>query len=218
MHDVHVFGDSHWRVFFPFLNKGAPGVGFEHDGIRTVDMVANELSGATMHGLLNDHSRNGARQRILSDLDVLKGVENVGLVFGEVDVRYHNRHYFRRDGTLDELEVLKLLIRYKEFIDRDLFCSGRVRGHVFVYYGFHYPLGPDTLLDADTRMGPAVERASRLHEVIGDRLYDVLGFTRFPVHVMHNVHAPSMVSEDGVHLAPERAFPMVHACMKGVLR
>lgn len=217
-HDVYVFGDSHWRVFFPFLNSGAPGKEFEYEGIRMIDMVANELSGATIHGLLNDHSKRGTRQRILHDLDTLQGVPNVALTFGEVDVRYHNSRYFRSDGRLDEVAILKLLLRYKEFIEVDLFGSGRVSGAVFVYYGFHYPDGPETLLHEGVAMGhDSFMRAATLHQVLERKLPEVLCFTTSPVHVMINPHAPSMVSEDGVHLLPERTYPMIHARMKQVL-
>jgi hypothetical protein len=217
-HDVYVFGDSHWRVFFPFVNSGSPGRAFEHNGIRTVDMVANELSGATMHGLLNDHSKRGARQRVLHDLDTLGGVGIVGLVFGEVDVRYHNARYFRPDGRLDEVAIMGVLLRYKHFIERDLFDVGRVTGGVFVYYGFHYSLGPETLLQEGLPMGDAAfQRAAVLHQVIERKLPEVLCFTSNPIHVMLNSHAHSMVSDDGVHLLPEKTFPMIHARMKQVL-
>lgn len=221
MHDVYVWGDSHWRVFFPFVNHGSPGVFHEHDGIRVVDMVANELSGATMYGLLNDRSKNGARTRILSDLRQLgtQGiVENVALVFGEVDVRYHNHRYFN-GGVLDESSVLRLLLRYKQFIEHDLFRSGLVRQNVFVYYGFAYPQGEATLLQPGQPMGESVYRARALHQAISEMLPTVLGFTSHGVHTVTAQHPKTelMVSGDGVHLVPELIFPLTHSAMETVL-
>ncbi len=217
-HEVHVFGDSHWRNFFPFLNTGSPGATWEQDGIRTIDMVANELSGATMYGLLNTNSKNGARNRILGDLDRLGGVENVGLVFGEVDVRYpqHHDRYFRPDGSLITCEVLNLLVRYRRFIEEDLIVSRRVRGFIFVYFGFAYPKGPDTLLQPGLPMGDqAFGRAKELERAISSHLSDDVSIVTD--RVQHRVKTimgyrswvEPMVSQDGVHFLPERIFPEV---------
>ena len=106
MNDVYVFGDSHWRVFFPFVNHGDASANVSHTGerrgikVRTIDTIANELSGSTMWGLLNDSSRHGARNRILNTLKSLNGVDSVGLVFGEVDARYHYERYYDRNQIL----------------------------------------------------------------------------------------------------------------------
>lgn len=217
-HEVHVFGDSHWRVFFPFVNHGEPGLTFESNGIRVIDMVGNGLSGATMHGLLNDRSRHDARRRIMASLDALGGVENAALTFGEVDVRYHNARYFTEEGRLDELAVLGLLMRFKEFVEVDLFRAGRVRSNLFIYYGFSYPMGPATHLHPEVTLGEeGFARATLLHEVMGRKLPEILCFTMNGVHVMINPHAASMVSDDGVHLLPERTYPMISSYMRGVL-
>jgi len=136
-HEVYVFGDSHWRVYFPFLNTGAPGICHESKGIVTLDTTANELSGATMYGLRKEQTRIGARKRILDTIDGYGSVENVGLVFGEVDLRYHYERYFR-DGMIHMPSVLDLVLGYRRFIEDDLIRTGRVQNKVFVYYGFRY--------------------------------------------------------------------------------
>lgn len=219
MHDVYCFGDSHWRVFFPFVNHGSPGVTHEQDGIRYVDMVANELSGATMYGLMNDSSKNGARRRILGDLDRIGPVQNVGLVFGEVDLRYHNHHYVI-DDTIDCLAVLKTLVRYKQFIDYDLVRAGRVTNAVFVYYGFSYPRFEDTLLQPGVPIGDRVWTALNLRDEFIRLIPEVLPNThKNRVHLI--VNSPCIgdaVSEDGVHLKPEAVFPLVHSIVGTVLR
>ncbi len=220
MHEVHVFGDSHWRVFFPFVNNESPGVAYEQDGICMLDMVANELSGATMYGLLNDNSRNGARPRILETLDRLNGVENVALVFGEVDVRYHADRYFRPDGSLDESAVLELLLRYKRFIEDDLIQSDRVSGNVFVYYGFAYPRGERTLLQPGIEMGlERFHRAMMLHTAISYWLPIILGFTSKQIRpiILSPDHVIGMVSADGVHLDPSRSFHVVFSKIEMIL-
>lgn len=136
-HEVYVFGDSHWRVYFPFLNTGAPGVCHEADGIVTLDTTANELSGATMYGLRKDVTRIGARRRIIDTLKQYGSVENVGLVFGEVDLRYHYGRYFK-DDTLYMPAVLDLVTGYRKFVEDELFRPGLVQNKVFLYYGFRY--------------------------------------------------------------------------------
>lgn len=222
MREIYVFGDSHWRTFFPFVNTGSPGVAHEQEGYRIVDMVANELSGATMYGLLNPNSKNGARRRILGDLDRIGGVENVGLVFGEVDCRYpqHHDRYFRPDGTLMVSEVQNLLARYRRFIEEDLFATGRVRDRAFVYFGFTYPKGPQTLLQPNLPMGDmAFNRARTMVDSIGQfirpsghdtlRVGDpILRYSRAHGKIVPIVGHPNYadVSADGVHLETSVTF------------
>jgi hypothetical protein len=209
-HEVYAFGDSHWRVFFPFLNTGSPGVCYEQSGIVTLDTTGSELSGATMWGLMNPTSRQGARRRILATLDDKSGVDSVGLVFGEVDVRFHNRRYFVDDDRISIGSVYELISRYKRFIDEDLLLSGRVRHHVFIYYGFRYPLGERTppfsgsKEDRDTLF-----RMGFLNEVIETIMPEMLTFGphRDRIHTIFPGHeAVEGVSDDGVHLRPEVAY------------
>ena len=126
--DIYVFGDSHWRCFFDDLNHGGPRV-CEVDGIRFHDTTGNGLSGATIYGLLNDNSRHGARRHILKTVGEAGRDISVGLVFGEVDCRYHS-HLWRRMGGIDEVAR-----RYRKFIGEVL---ERIDGQVFVYFGFAY--------------------------------------------------------------------------------
>ncbi len=218
--DVYVWGDSHWRSFFPSVNHGAPGVFWEQDGVRTIDMVSNELSGATMYGLLNPNSKNGARNRILGDLDRLGPVDSVGLVFGEVDVRYpqHHDRYFRPDGSVMMCEVFNLLARYLRFLEEDLLASGRVRDRIFIYFGFAYPKREETLLQPGQPMGlQAWTKACTLERMIsafvGGGDFNVLRTGKWPHKIIPIIGYPShimdMVSPDGVHLLPERVYPEI---------
>lgn len=207
MHDIHVWGDSHWRIFFPFVNHGSPGVTHEHEGIRTIDMVANELSGATMWGLLNDNSKNGARRRILGDLDRIGPVENVALTFGEVDVRYHNGRYFC-DDLLSYGRVLELLSRYRRFIDEDLLWSGRVTSRVFPYFGYMYPKGEETLLQPGVTIGPRVDHATALEHLIRKEFWERL--RSLNVRPITFMMLENQVSDDGVHLVPQLMYPRIH--------
>lgn len=205
--DVHVFGDSHWRVFFPFVNHGSPGVTHEQDGVRTIDMVANELSGTTMYGLLNPNSRHHGRSRILGDLDRIGPVDNVGLVFGEVDARYHNGRYFE-GGVLCSGRVLELVSRYVKFVQEDLILSGRVRENVFIYHGFAYPKGEQTLLQPGHPIGGNCLMAEAVNHLVGQFLgpafMDIpMVKTIVPAHSVE-----SIVSSDGVHLEPERVYSL----------
>lgn len=215
MRDVHVFGDSHWRVFFPFVNHGSPGVTFEHDGVRMIDMVANELSGATMYGLLNDGSKNGARRRILQTLDDLGGVENVAMTFGEVDARYHHDRYYC-NGRFSVGRAYDLLARFKRFLDEDLIFPGRVRGKVFVYSGYCYPLGAETLLQPGVPIGEqGISRAEYLNAWIDDNLWKTVQTSRVQQISKALIGLQSEdVSQDGVHLIPERVFPRVFEIVK----
>jgi hypothetical protein len=208
MNDVYVFGDSHWRVFFPFVNHGAAAdnISHEQDGVRTIDTIANELSGATMYGLLNPNSKNGARNRVLSTIDRLGGVDNVGLVFGEVDARFHFGRYFVGD-KLSRGRIFELVSRYARFIHEDLQMSGRVRNKVFVYHGFRYPQHDSTLLQPSHPIGEDVWRANAVNSSVGDHLNHAL---RDPnVHVIRRDPLSEDVSPDGVHLIPERVYPAV---------
>lgn len=163
-----------------------------------------------MYGLLNENSKNGARRRILGDLDRLGPVENVGLVFGEVDGRYpqHHDRYFRSDGSLMIHEVIRLVARYRRFIEEDLRASKRVTGEVFVYHGFAYPKGENTLLQPSQPMGQqAFERAEVLNRAVGVWMRELLrdvAVVICPPIILH-----SWVSEDGVHLVPSEVYPHV---------
>lgn len=216
MHDVYVFGDSHWRVFFPFVNHGAASdnVSHEQDGIRTIDTIANELSGSTMWGLLNQDSRHGARRRILGTIDSLGGVDNVGLVFGEVDARYHNARYFPTGSDRISLgRVMELVGRYRRFIEEDL-LTGRVRGRVFVYHGFGYPKGPDTLLQPGEPIGERVRHAELVNDVVGDTIESMIDRYLSNVEIIRWTEVRDLVSNDGVHLIPDKIYPYVLNRMK----
>lgn len=215
MKDIYVFGDSHWRIFFPFVNHGSPGVAVELNcGIRINDMVANELSGATMYGLLNENSKNGARKRILNDLDKLGPVEYVALVFGEVDVRYHNHHYFN-DSAFIFGNGIDLLLRYIKFIKEDLLLSGRVTKKVIIFNKFFYPQKEKTLLQPGIEIGKvALDRAIILQKFIENNISMVISACdsascdlkdKVALIDCKNINE-SHVSNDGVHFDPEKTF------------
>lgn len=215
-HDVYVFGDSHWRVFFPFVNHGAAtdNISHEQDGIRTIDTIANELSGSTMYGLLNPNSRHGARNRILDTIDRLGGVENVGLVFGEVDARFHNGRYFQGDKICHG-RIQELVSRYVRFVEEDLIFSGRVRNKVFVYHGFDYPQMHDTLLQPSQPMGKeGYLRATMVNHAI--KAFLSYGAFSLTLNVHPILNYDPIVSIDGVHLDCESTYPKVLADMKRV--
>lgn len=219
-HEVYVFGDSHWRVYFPFLNTGAPGVYHEEDGITTIDTTANELSGATMWGLAHEGSKQGARRRILSTLDDFGGVENVGLVFGEVDVRYHYSRYFRPDNSLNFPLMLELITRYRRFIDEDLIGSGRVRGKVLVYYGFAYPHRELTHIQPGITIGdPEWRAASMFNSMLEQLIANVLPWCsdRICPIVPGSKNVEQFVSDDTVHLRPELYHRFILPGMKRFL-
>ncbi len=176
-HDVYIWGDSHWRVFADRVNNGPPGVMTELYGVRTIDMCANELSGATMWGLLNPNSKNGARRRILGDLDGLGGVDNVGLTFGEVDARYpqHHDRYFNAKGVIIVARLQELVARFRRFIEEDLLESRRVTGHVFFAHGYVYPKEGETLLQPGQPMGQmAYHRATDVNTYMTTLLEQML--------------------------------------------
>jgi len=217
MHNVHVYGDSHWRVFFPSVNHGSPGLFHEQNGIRMIDMVANELSGATMYGLLNGNSKNGARRRILGDLDAIGGVDNIALTFGEVDARYHSDRYFV-DGRFSAGRAFDLLARFKRFIDEDLIWSRRVRRNVFVYTGYNYPQWDRTLLQPGIPIGSRITAANFMNEWMQRLMPTILCNNDMVKMVFCNPISDDDVSSDGVHLIPERVFPRVFAQLKDYLR
>lgn len=213
-HEVYVFGDSHWRVGFPFVNHGdaKDNVSHTQDGITTIDTIANELSGATMWGLQNDSSKIGARRRILNTIDALGGVDNVLLTFGEVDARYHHDRYFPH-GKFSEGRVMELVARYYQFVDEELLASGRVRNHAFIYHGYDYPQGERTLLQPGQPIGwegwgRAMHVTSYMHGLIRDCQYGRR------VSITPMIQHPSWVSDDGVHLIPEKVYPFVLSHMK----
>lgn len=210
MKDIYVFGDSHWRIFFPFVNHGSPGVAVELNSvIRINDMVANELSGATMYGLLNENSKNGARKRILNDLDKLGPVEYVALVFGEVDVRYHNHHYFN-DSAFIFGNGIDLLLRYIKFIKEDLLLSGRVTKKVIIFNKFFYPQKEKTLLQPGIEIGKvAFDRAIILQKFIENNISMVISACdiKDKIALINNKDINELhISDDGVHFDPEKTF------------
>lgn len=212
--DVYVFGDSHWRVFFPFVNHGAATDNISHVGefdgvhVRTIDTIANELSGATMWGLLNPDSKNGARKRILNTLDGLGGVDNVALVFGEVDARYHHARYYR-DGKLSSGRIMELVSRYVKFIQEDLLMTGRVTQNIFVYHGFAYPHEGNTLLQPGQPIGDAgYMDAKRVNHIVREMLsvaFMDLPAVR-PILPADSYSISRFVSNDGVHLDPKMVY------------
>lgn len=213
--DVYVFGDSHWRVFFPFVNH-AVTTGMHNavmhsqtsdDGVtvRTIDTTGNGLSGSTMWGLLNPSSRHHARNTILNTLDSLGGVDSVGLVFGEVDARYHNERYFERDALCSG-RILELISRYTRFIQEDLVLTKRVRENVFVYHGFAYPQGEQTLLQPGQPIGSNLGKAERVNHVVKEMLS--VSFMDLPMvrPILPANRIYTMVSADGVHLDPKTVY------------
>ncbi len=212
IHDVYVFGDSHWRVFFPFVNHGAATDNVSHVGewegrkVRTIDTIANELSGSTMWGLLNPSSRHGARNRILNTLDSLGGVDNVALVFGEVDARYHNSRYFVGD-RLSIGRIWELVSRYVRFIGEDLLMTNRVRERVFIYHGFEYPKKGETLLQPGQPIGDeAFGRAETVNAAVAVCLRDAFSCMTAVRVIAPNTILHRYVSDDGVHLDPESVY------------
>jgi hypothetical protein len=218
VNDVYVFGDSHWRVFFPFVNHGAATDNVSHtqDGVRTIDTIANELSGATMYGLLNPSSKNGARNRILNTLDSLGGVDNVGLVFGEVDARYHHMRYYVDGERISRGRLYEVVARYKRFIDEDLLYTKRVRKNIFVYHGFSYPKKGETLLQPGQPIGrDGFERADYVNSEMGCAIQRLI--PSYNVHCLVRDNLPDhYVSDDGVHLVPEFIYPSVLNLMRSV--
>lgn len=211
-HEVYAFGDSHWRLFFPFTNHGGPGPTHEQDGIVTIDTTANELSGATMWGLRNSSSRHGARNRIISTIDSKGGVQNVGLVFGEVDVRYHWNRYIK-NGKLDIPAIMELLLGYRRFIDEEL-LSGRVSNKVFIYYGFRY--NPPRPNQFNSDRPPSADDVLRLHRMIEQMLPAVMSWNTNQIITItprQRLEGESGVlnavytDHDGIHPLPERIFP-----------
>lgn len=209
VNDVYVFGDSHWRVFFPFVNHGDPGI--SHTGecngvkVRTIDTIANELSGSTMWGLLNSGSRHGARNRTLNTLKNLNGVENVALVFGEVDARYHYARYHEGDKLLVS-RVIDLVSRYVRFVQEDLIQSGLVRNNVFIYHGFAYPKKEKTLLQPGQPIGKDVNRAENVNNEVNQLLTSCFRAISNVEVITTSLSVESLVSEDGVHLEPSKVY------------
>jgi hypothetical protein len=205
MADVYVFGDSHWRVFFPFVNHGSPGAIYEQDGVKTIDMVANELSGTTMYGLLNPNSRHGGRARILGDLDQLGPVDNVGLVFGEVDARYHWSRYYV-NGGLSHGKIWETIARYVRFVQEDLLNTGRVRENVFIYHGFEYPKKGETILQPGQFIGDDWERAQAVNYAFSVFLRTAFTCLQRVVPILPNECLYDLISEDGVHFEPNLVY------------
>lgn len=220
-HEVFVFGDSHWRLGFPFTNHDGPGVVHEERGIATFDTTANELSGATMWGLHKELTTHMARQRILRTIDERGGVDNVLLIFGEVDVRYHwNRYY--RDDRLYRPAIWELLLKYRQFIDQELLPVpgrvDRVRNKVFVYYGWRYdPIQPE---QQDRRRIGTGRQLLQLHreieELIGialecdDRIVPILPVFNLEHGLEHEDGSGRIAQryrdQDGVHPMPETIY------------
>lgn len=217
--EVYVWGDSHFRNFFPFLNTGSPGIAVEKNGITIIDMVANELSGATAYGLVNPNSKNGARRRVLGDLDKLKEsgvvVKNVAFTFLEVDCRYHNHNYFDSDGSISNAKVIQTLARYRQFIE-DVLSENKSIENVFVYFGYDYPKGEKTLLQPGLEIGGNYYHAIEMIAKVKTWLPKILSDSR--VHPICPMYLDLKVSDDGVHLDPawtfeHITFPVIEGCL-----
>lgn len=133
---IYPFGDSHWRVFFNQVNHFAqPWTTFDADeNLEIIDTTSNELSGATMYGLLKEKTTHNARRRIL-DFISSHEVNNIGLAFGEVDCRYHIHRFVNSKRTCKSVTD-ELADRYVHFIMNDI--SPKVSGKIFVYFGYRY--------------------------------------------------------------------------------
>lgn len=218
LHEIYVFGDSHWRVFFPFLNEDNPGICFEKNGIVFLDSTANELSGATIWGLQNENSRHQARNRILQTIDVFGSIENIALVFGEVDARFHWQKYLNEDESFNAGKVLELADRYLSFIVDDLIKPGRVTKNVFVYFGFRYPNGEETEVNPHTVLGTAFYVVRK----IVDTLEQVLPLTlqyedKIHVIIPADEEINACVGSDGVHLVPQKSFDVIFPFIESIL-
>lgn len=213
--DVFVFGDSHWRVFFPFVNH-AVTTGMHNavmheqtseDGVtvRTIDTTGNGLSGATMWGLLNPSSRLNTRNVMFNTIDSLGGVDNVGLVFGEVDARYHNDRYFV-GGKISSGRILELVSRYVRFVQEDLIITRRVRKNVFLYHGFNYPQREGTLLQPGQPIGDKFLQAEDVNRHVREHLRTAFMDLPMVKTILPDEPLYDLVSKDGVHLEPKPIY------------
>lgn len=211
VNDVYVFGDSHWRVFFPFVNHGDASANVSHTGerrgikVRTIDTIANELSGSTMWGLLNDKSRHGARSRILNTINGLGGVDSIGLVFGEVDARYHYEKYYVGNQILIS-RIIDLVSRYVKFVQEDLIIPGLVRKNIFIYHGFAYPQRGNTLLQPGQPIGKDVIKAENVNGFVQSLIHACFMNISEVKIIIPNRYVDDFVSADGVHLEPDKIY------------
>ena len=99
---------------------------------------------------------------------------------------------------------------------------GLVRKNVFIYHGFAYPEGPGTLLQPGQPIGESFQRAVAVNEAVQDLLHVAMDDRRVTLirpemSVNSWLWQDGVVSDDGVHLVPERIYPHVLEKMDDVL-
>lgn len=130
-------------------------------------------------------------------------IENIALTFGEVDVRYHNHHYFSEDRFLiskakDTIEI------YKNFIDSIAKKCDNLK-NVFIYWGFYYPHCEETLLQPNLKMGKdSLYRANVMLNWMEELLPKIE--SNIIKLIMPEDKSLISVSDDGVHLDPKFTF------------
>jgi hypothetical protein len=158
-----------------------------------------------MWGLLNEKSHHGARNRTLNTLKNLNGVENVALVFGEVDARYHYDRYHDGDQLLVN-RAIDLVSRYVKFVEEDLIRTGLVRNNIFIYHGFAYPQKEKTLLQPGQPIGKDFLKAGNVNKIVQTLVNSCFRAFDNVTVITPGLSAEALVSADGVHLDPATVY------------
>lgn len=132
MHTIHVIGDSHVGMFFGERNHSSDPMIKTFDQFKVVDMAAGTMAGSTIYGLANEKSEIQAAAKIKKIIS--SGVENVVMVLGEVDVRWHIRAH-RAERSLEEA-VAEVITRYEDFVRSEV--APKVSGKVILFGGIPY--------------------------------------------------------------------------------
>lgn len=165
MAKLHIIGDSHIRSFFSITNRDTKPFSEMVGDIMIIDEICGRYAGMTMTGL-SDSTCTSQERGFLSDLrNYLQSqqFDSIGLVFGEVDIRWHV-HLEVRDGHDLTSMLSNRLAIYESFIKNEV--VPRVTGHIVVFGGIPYSKRYcDSVNYSDGKLNTYVKR---FDELIGE--------------------------------------------------
>jgi len=135
---LYIIGDSHTRLYFSTTNRADPLI-VQREVVGPCECISETryiYAGMSLGGFSEETASSEERVFLGHLAEYLQGktFDNVGLIFGEVDIRWHVVRELK-EKKLEESLGSRLAV-YEAFIAREL--APRVAGKIVVFGGIPY--------------------------------------------------------------------------------